>query len=362
MTETGGGSWTPGRGRHVLLTVHTGRRDIVELAQTSAARLARAGITVRVLEEEAPALDIEGAEIVPPDAEAARGAEIVMVFGGDGTFLRAAELARYTHAALMGVNLGRVGFLAETEPEAVEETLTAIERCEYSVERRLAIEADVFDGDGGLVGGTWALNEASIEKTERSRVLDVVISIDGRPLTSFGCDGVLCATPTGSTAYAFSAGGPVVWPDVEALLLVPTNAHALFARPLVTSPDSVLTVSVPADGNTARVSADGRRAIEVPDGGRVDVRRADRPVRIARVHSASFGDRLVAKFGLPVRGFRDARPRQHHQGPGHELPPTRNVLTRDIVSGPFPDRDGPDGEGGAPGAGEVSGAVAHDDA
>jgi NAD+ kinase len=314
-------------GRRVLLTVHTGRRDIVELARTSAARLLRGGIGVKVLEEEAPDLDIAGAEVVPCDEFAAKDAEIVMVFGGDGTFLRAAELARYTDAALMGVNLGRVGFLAETEPEAVEETLSAIEGCEYSVEERLALRVDVLDGAGTVVGGTWALNEVSVEKAERSRVLDVVIAIDGRPLTSFGCDGVLCATPTGSTAYAFSAGGPVVWPDVEALLLVPTNAHALFARPLVTSPNSVLTVAVPADGNRARVSADGRRTVEVPDGGRVDVFRAARPVRIARVHAATFGDRLVAKFGLPVRGFRDAR----DPGPGHELFTSRNVLTRDVV-------------------------------
>jgi NAD+ kinase len=228
----------------------------------------------------------------------------------------------------MGVNLGRVGFLAETEPEAVEETLTAIERCEYSVEKRMALEVDVLDPTGAVVGSTWALNEASVEKSERSRVLDVVLAVDGRPLTSFGCDGVLFSTPTGSTAYAFSAGGPVVWPDVEALLLVPSNAHALFARPLVTSPDSVLTVAVPADGNRARVSADGRRALEVPAGGRVEVRRASRPVRIARVHASAFGDRLVAKFGLPVRGFRDARTHD----PGHELPP-RNVLTRDILRG-----------------------------
>jgi NAD+ kinase len=359
MTDSSGSTWTPSRGRHVLLVAHTGRRDIVELAQSSAVRLAKAGIIVRLLEEEAQELGIEGAEIVPADAEAARGAEIVMVFGGDGTFLRAAELARYSAAALMGVNLGRVGFLAETEPETVEDTLLAIERCEYSVEKRLAIEVDVFDSDGTLVGGTWALNEVSVEKAERSRVLDLVIAIDGRPLTSFGADGVLCATPTGSTAYAFSAGGPVVWPDVEALLLVPTNAHALFSRPLVTSPDSVLTVAIPADGNRARVSADGRRALDVPEGGRVDVRRADRPVRIARVHSASFGDRLVAKFGLPVRGFRDVRPRQHHGGPGRELPSTRNVLTRDVVSLPSA---GDDGAGTDGGTGEVGGAGAHDDA
>ena len=331
--------------RRVLLTVHTGRHDIVELARTSAARLISGGIVVRVLEDEADALEITGAEVVPVDADAARHAAIVMVFGGDGTFLRAAELARYTNAALMGVNLGRVGFLAETEPEAVEETLIAIERCEYSVEKRLALEVDVIDAEGVVVGGTWALNEVSVEKAERSRVLDVVIAIDGRPLTSYGCDGVLCATPTGSTAYAFSAGGPVVWPDVDALLLVPSNAHALFARPLVTSPNSVLTVAVPADGNRARVSADGRRFVEIPDGGRVDVRRADRPVRIARVHAATFGDRLVAKFGLPVRGFRDA----HHAGPGHELFTSRNVLARGIVTSDE-------------GAGEVAGAGTRDDA
>jgi NAD+ kinase len=335
------------RQRRVLLTVHTGRRDIVALARSSAARLQAGGIVVRLLEDEARDLEISGAEVVPADAGAAHDTEIVMVFGGDGTFLRAAELARYTDAALMGVNLGRVGFLAETEPEAVEETLQAIEGCEYSVEERLAIEVDVLGADGEVVGGTWALNEVSVEKAERSRVLDVVISIDGRPLTSFGCDGVLCATPTGSTAYAFSAGGPVVWPDVEALLLVPTNAHALFARPLVTSPDSVLTVSIPTDGNRARVSADGRRTVEVPDGGRVDVRKASRPVRIARVHASTFGDRLVAKFGLPVRGFRDAR----HAGPGHELTTSRNVLTRGVVRG----------DGSVVAGGEATGAGARDD-
>jgi NAD+ kinase len=345
---------TAGEPRRVLLAVHTGRRDIVELARTSAARLHKSGIGVRVLENEADELHIADAEIVPADEKAAWGAEIVMVFGGDGTFLRAAELARYTDAALMGVNLGRVGFLAETEPEAVEETLAAIERCEYSVEERLAIEVDVLDADGIKVGGTWAFNEVSVEKAERSRVLDVVIAIDGRPLTSFGCDGVLCATPTGSTAYAFSAGGPVVWPDVEALLLVPSNAHALFARPLVTSPNSVLTVAVPPDGNRSRASADGRRVVGIPDGGRVDVRRAERPVRIARVHASTFGDRLVAKFGLPVRGFRDAR----HAGPGHELFTSRNVLLRDIV-GPT-DPAGSNGSA-ATAAEEAARAGTHDD-
>ena len=243
-----------------------------------------------------------------------------MVFGGDGTFLRAAELARYTDAALMGVNLGRVGFLAETEPEAVEETLTAIEQCEYSVEERLALRGRrLRRRRRTVVGGTWALNEVSVEKVERSRVLDVVLAIDGRPLTSFGCDGVLCATPTGSTAYAFSAGGPVVWPDVEALLLVPTQR----ARPL--RPAAGDLAGLGADRSPCPPTATGRgspptdgASSRSPHGGRVDVRRADRPVRIARVHAATFGDRLVAKFGLPVRGFRDAR---GHAGPGPRAAP-----------------------------------------
>ena len=315
--------------RRVLLAVHTGRADIVHLARAAAARLGKANILVRVLDDEADALAIPDAEVCEFGPRAALDVEIVLVLGGDGTFLRAAELARATDAALVGVNLGRVGFLAETEPETVEDMLSAVEHCRYEVEERLTIEVAVLDGDGRRVGGTWALNEVSVEKAERSRVLDVVLAIDNHPLTSFGCDGVLCATPTGSTAYAFSAGGPVIWPDVDALLVVPTNAHALFARPLVTSPTSVLTVAVPPDGNRARISADGRRTLDVPDGGRVEVRRSDRPVRIARVNPTSFGDRLVAKFGLPVRGFRDART----HGPGHEAPPGwRNVLERHIAT------------------------------
>ncbi|SDX97876.1 NAD+ kinase [Modestobacter sp. DSM 44400] len=315
--------------RRVLLAVHTGRVDIVELARASAERLAKAGIVVRVLDDESEALAIPDAEVCAFGPEAAQDAEIVLVFGGDGTFLRAAELGRATNAALVGVNLGRVGFLAETEPESIEDMLTAVEACHYEVEERLTIEVSVLDATGLRTGGTWALNEVSVEKVERSRVLDVVLAIDGHPLTSFGCDGILCATPTGSTAYAFSAGGPVIWPDVDALLVVPTNAHALFARPLVTSPTSVLTVAVPPDGTRARVSADGRRMVDVPEGGRVEVRRSDRPVRIARVNPTAFGDRLVAKFGLPVRGFRDAR----SHGPGHEAPTSGcNVLDRDITT------------------------------
>ncbi len=296
---------SPGAGRTALLVTHTGRPDIVELARDVADRLGGAGMAVRVLPDEAAELGLDGVSVLP-DAEAADGAEIVFVLGGDGTFLRAAEIARPSGAALIGVNLGRVGFLAETEPEAVAETVAHIVHRRYRVEERLTLAVTV-EVDGEVVAESWALNEASVEKTSRERMLEVVIEVDGEPLTSFGCDGVLCSTPTGSTAYAFSAGGPVVWPDVEALLLVPNSAHALFSRPLVTSPHSVLTVCVAARGHDAVLFCDGRRTVPVPSGARVSVRRADQPVRVVRVHPKPFSDRLVAKFQLPVKGFRDQR-------------------------------------------------------
>lgn len=290
--------------RSALLVTHTGRRDIVELAREVAGRLGSAGMGVRVLVEEAAELSLPDAEVAAADDCAADGAEIVLVLGGDGTFLRAAELARPSGAPLLGVNLGKVAFLAETEPEALADTVSHILDRSYSVEERLTLDVQV-EVDGEVAARAWALNEASVEKTSRERMLEVVIEVDGRPLTSFGCDGILCSTPTGSTAYAFSAGGPVVWPDVEALLLVPNSAHALFSRPLVTSPTSVLTVCIDGEGHDAVLFCDGRRMVAVPAGARVVVRRASQPVRVVRVHPTPFSDRLVAKFQLPIRGFRE---------------------------------------------------------
>ncbi|MGI8531339.1 MAG: NAD kinase [Geodermatophilaceae bacterium] len=306
MTDPSASAPDSGAGRSALLVTHTGREDIVELARDVAGRLGSAGMAVRVLAEEARELRLVDAEVVAVDACAADGAEIVLVLGGDGTFLRAAELARPSGAPLIGVNLGRIGFLAETEPEALADTVAHILDRRYSVEERLTLDVRVEVG-GEVVAEAWALNEASVEKTSRERMLEVVIEVDGRPLTSFGCDGVLCSTPTGSTAYAFSAGGPVVWPDVDALLLVPNSAHALFSRALVTSPTSVLTVCVAAGGHDAVLFCDGRRTVPVPAGARVDVRRASQPVRVVRVHTTPFSDRLVAKFQLPVLGFREQR-------------------------------------------------------
>jgi NAD+ kinase len=292
--------------RTALLVTHTGRPDIVDLSRVASEQLERAGFEVRMLASEAKELDV-GPDIRPVEQpNAATGAEIVLVLGGDGTFLRAAELARPSGAPLLGVNLGHVGFLAETEPEALASTVEAIAARRYEVEERLTLDVTVTLNGARLATG-WALNEASVEKSTRERMLDVVLEIDERPLTSFGCDGVLCASPTGSTAYAFSAGGPVVWPEVEALLVVPTSAHALFARPLVIGPSSTVTVVVAESGPDALLSCDGRRTVRVPRGGRVTVGRGARPVRIARVHPRAFTDRVVAKFQLPVAGFRAAR-------------------------------------------------------
>jgi NAD+ kinase len=290
--------------RCALLVTHTGRSDILDMARRVVQGLGDAGFEVRLLASEAGDIGVEGVRVVQADDSAARGAEIALVLGGDGTFLRAAELARPAGAPLLGVNLGRVGFLAEIEPEALAETVRHIVGKQYTVEDRLTVDVQVSLA-GRPLGGSWALNEASVEKATRERMLEVTLLVDGHPLTAFGCDGILCATPTGSTAYAFSSGGPVVWPEVEALLVVPNSAHALFAKPLVTSPTSVIAVQVADRGHDAVLSCDGRRMMQVPAGALVEVRRGAQNVHIARIHPHPFSDRLVAKFQLPVQGFRD---------------------------------------------------------
>jgi NAD+ kinase len=240
------------------------------------------------------------------EADAATlGADVVVVLGGDGTILRAAELARPAGLPLFGVNLGHVGFLAEAEPEDLSAVVEAIQQRQWVVEERLALDIRVVT-DGEVIHTTWALNEVAVEKRTRARMIEVLVEVDGRPLSRWGCDGVVCATPTGSTAYAFSAGGPVVWPEVQALLVVPLSAHALFARPLVVSPTSVVALELSA-WSAAVLSADGRRIVDLPADARVEVRQHPQPVRFARLSTAPFTDRLVAKFELPVDGWRGRR-------------------------------------------------------
>ncbi len=295
----------------MLLLAHTGRRAAMRSAQLVHRSLTEAGLVVRMLESEADDLKRAGFELDPVERvrgpEAAEGAELVMVLGGDGTLLRAAEIARPAGAPLLGINLGHVGFLAEAEREDLSATVHSVVERRYIVEERMTLDVAVYNGgrcDGAPPVRTWALNEATLEKATARRMLDTVLEIDGRPLSRWGCDGVVCATPTGSTAHAFSAGGPIVWPEVEALLVAPIGAHALFARPVVVSPDSVIAFEIVPDTPEGVLWCDGRRMVELPAGARIEVTRGDVPVRLARLQRAPFTDRLVAKFGLPVAGWR----------------------------------------------------------
>jgi NAD+ kinase len=289
--------------RSVLVVTHTGRSAAVRSAQLVISRLSDADISVRVLDSEAGDLHCAGADVMPVSGAATEGAEMVIVLGGDGTILRAADLARRSGIPLLGVNLGHVGFLAEAEREDLAATVDKVAARRYDVEERMTIDV-VVRQNGTVTNASWALNEAAVEKASRQRMLEVVAEIDGRPLSRWGCDGVVCATPTGSTAYAFSAGGPVVWPEVEAMLVVPISAHALFARPMVVSPRSLVAVELLSNTPGGVLWCDGSRPIDLPPGARVEVRRGELPVRLARLHQTPFTDRLVTKFGLPVAGWR----------------------------------------------------------
>jgi NAD+ kinase len=303
--------------RRILLLAHTGRGEARDIAGAIVGSLVDRGLVVRLLEDEAKELDLpehHGVERVSLEDVGPTECELALVIGGDGTILRAAEITHGTATPLLGVNLGHVGFLAEAESEDVGKMIELIVDRQYTSEERLTLDVDVFR-DKELVESTWALNEASVEKAARQRMLEVVVEVDGRPLSRFGCDGVVCATPTGSTAYNFSAGGPIVWPGVEALLMVPISAHALFARPMVVAPSSVLAVEVLAQTEGAGVLwCDGRRTVELPPGARIEVRRGRTPIRLVRLHQAPFTDRLVAKFGLPVDGWRGSAERRKRSG------------------------------------------------
>jgi NAD+ kinase len=301
----------------VLLVVHPDHDKTRSAARQVAACFSAAGIKLRVLDKELIELiEPEYGEgspctVVAPEDDPAAGTELVFVLGGDGTLLRAAELARPAGVPVLGVNLGRVGFLAEADFDALVDTMQRVIERRYQVEERMTIDVTVTL-EGEVTAQTWALNEASVEKSSRERVLDALIGVDGRPVSSFGCDGVLCATPTGSTAYAFSAGGPIIWPDVECLLVVPSNAHAMFARPLVVSKNSVITVGIHPDGSPAVLTCDGSRHFDLPRGSQVQVVCGRVPVKLVRLWNGPFTDRLVHKFSLPVKSWRERHVRGGH--------------------------------------------------
>ena len=298
--------------RRVLVLAHTRRDEARAVARAFVKELSGHGIVVRLLRSEAEDLELDPAgyqpavELTDSESDASQGCELTVVIGGDGSILRAAEVTHESMTPVLGVNLGHVGFLAEAEHEDVAATIDAIVQQRYTTEDRLTLAVRAFL-DGEEIYATFAVNEASVEKAARERMLEVVVEIDNRPLSRWGCDGVVCATPTGSTAYNFSAGGPVVWPQVEALCIVPLSAHALFARPMVVAPSSVIAIEV-LEGNQGPgvLWCDGRRSVDLPPGARIEVSRGQRPVRLVRLHEAPFTDRLVAKFGLSVEGWRGA--------------------------------------------------------
>ena len=297
------------KNREILLVANTGRDSNLAAAAEAAEYLKDAGLTVWVLASESsdPITKHPVLGTFPifrsGEVDTAR-IELVLVLGGDGTFLRAADIAHAADLPVLGINLGHVGFLAEWEQESLPEALQLVINHSWRVEDRMTLSVSVHGPDGRNLGRGWALNEVAVENVDRQGVLDAVLEVDQRPVSSFGCDGVLVSTPTGSTAYAFSAGGPVLWPSLDAILVVPNNAHALFARPLVVSPFSEVAIATNTSTQSATANLDGIRRIPIPPGSRVEVRRGDQPVRWVRLDAAPFTDRLVSKFRLPVSGWR----------------------------------------------------------
>jgi NAD+ kinase len=295
--------------RNILVVAHALRDDTVAAALRVAEALAAAGARPVLAASDRVELDAVIAR-VPTTATlgvdvAVGELELAIVLGGDGTILRAAELVRGGTAPVLGINMGHVGFLAEIERDDMDDAVRRAISRDYGVEERMALAVRVEDASDTTIYETWALNEATVEKASRERMLEVVVAIDGRPLSTFGCDGMVVSTPTGSTAYNFSAGGPVIWPSVEAIAVVPLSAHALFAKPLVVGPEASVAIEVLERTNgTGILWCDGRRSHDLPPGARVVVHRSDEPVRLARLHPAAFTDRLVRKFRLPVTGWR----------------------------------------------------------
>lgn len=302
---------TTSENRAVAVFLHPTRPEAVDAAAAFISGLAERGLRCQVSTERPERVDElraqlpSGVDFDELDLSARQGFELVVVFGGDGSILSGAEFAVPRGLPLLGVNLGHVGFLAELDLSETSDLVDKVVSHTYEVERRLTLAVSVRDETGALIWESFAINEVSVEKAARERMLEVMATVDHKPLSRWGCDGVLVSTPTGSTAYAFSAGGPVMWPDVSAMLLVPLSAHALFNRSLVLSPGSRVDLDVSHGRDaTASVWVDGRRSVDAQPGSRVTVVRGSKDLLIARLAEQPFTTRLVKKFRLPVEGFR----------------------------------------------------------
>jgi len=234
------------------------------------------------------------------DFKATDQIDLAVVLGGDGTMLRAAEIFRGMQVPILGINLGHVGFLAEIERPSLTEIVDAIASGTFSIEERMSLNYQLLRG-GKVIQSGWALNEVLVERNDH-QMIDLFVQIDHRPLSRWWCDAVICATPTGSTAYAYSAGGPVVWPEVDALVLLPLAAHALFSKPMVVSPKSEIAIDLESD--SADLNADGIRRTKLQKNDRIVLTSDKEDILLAHIKPATFTDRIVAKFKLPVEGWR----------------------------------------------------------
>ncbi len=284
------------------LVVHAGRASSVELARKAATQLEAAGIELTVARERDPDdADLCRLEHLATPRDAAdfcTDLDLAISFGGDGTFLRAAHLCRDADVPILGVNLGRLGFLAEVEAEGLDAALTVIRAQAYEVEERPTLEVSVEDPDGRVFQRGWALNEVSVEKTVRHRLLSLDVYINDTMLQRVAADALLVATPTGSTAYALSAGGPIVSPRLAATLITPVAPHSLFDRTVVVGPDEQVRVELSDGQPSGLVSCDGRDPVELRPGGRIRATGRGRPVRIARTGTPDFYRLVRDKFGL----------------------------------------------------------------
>ena len=269
--------------RNVLIFVNSARAEAKNASETIISKLSEANIKAfSSTDSSIPAV------------------ELVLVLGGDGTILRGAEYAVAHNVPLLGINLGHVGFMAEVEAFTYEDVAEAVINKDYVSDERMLLSFEV-KRNGSIIESGWALNEVSIERKSTTMV-ELFVQIDNRPLSRWGCDGIICATPTGSTAYAFSAGGPVLWPEVQALVLLPIAAHALFAKPMVIAPSS--TIGIAIESSDASLSADALRKIELKKDDEVAITKSGTQITLAHLKSTIFTDRLVAKFKLPVEGWR----------------------------------------------------------
>jgi NAD+ kinase len=280
--------------RAAVLVINPARKEAVDAAKVLADLLLKANFDLFSISDVA----IEGVKYI--SAEDLSEVEIAVVLGGDGTILRGAELTRERNIPLLGINIGHVGFMAEViRPEISAVAKSVIDKS-YGLDSRMVLAYEVIR-NGKAIDTGWALNEVTVER-QHTTMVELFVQIDGRPLSRWGCDGLIASTPTGSTAYAFSAGGPVLWPEVEALVLLPISAHALFARPMVISPTSEIVVEIESD--EALLSADALRKFPLVKGDQVRITRDASKILLSHIVATTFTDRIVAKFKLPVEGWR----------------------------------------------------------